>query len=63
MLRLLPKNWKWTEKKTLDAFEVLFAMVHGYASLIANNAMEYDPEALRKMLSYVGESLMNNNNV
>lgn len=57
------KELEMDRKDTLDAFEVLFAMVHGYASLIANNAMEYDPEALRKMLSDVGESLMNNNNV
>lgn len=41
-----------------DAFEVLFAMVHGYASLIANNALEYDEESLRKTFSATGESLM-----
>lgn len=48
-------------KEALDAFEVLFAMVHGYASLIANNALEYDAEALRIMLSNVGESLIGGN--
>ena len=47
------------KKDTLDAFEVLFAMVHGYASLIANNALEYDPDSLRTVLDKVGESLMN----
>ena len=47
------------KKNTLDAFEVLFAMVHGYASLIANNALEYDPDSLRTVLDKVGESLMN----
>lgn len=31
-------------------FEPLAALVHGYASLIANNAMEYDPDAIRNAL-------------
>ena len=47
------------KKDALDAFEVLFAMVHGYASLIANNALEYDRDSLRTVLDKVGESLMN----
>ncbi len=38
-------------------FEPLFAIVHGYASLIANNAMKYDPEAIRKALLIIGEGL------
>ena len=38
-------------------FEPLFAIVHGYASLIANNAMKYDPEAIRKALITVAEGL------
>ena len=57
------KELEMNRKDASDAFEVLFAMVHGYASLIANNALEYDPEAIRKALSNVGESLMNNNNI
>ena len=32
-------------------FEPLAAVVHGYASLIANNAMKYDPHAIRKALT------------
>ena len=31
-------------------FEPLAALVHGYASLIANNGMKYDPDAIRKSL-------------
>ncbi len=31
-------------------FEPLAALVHGYASLIANNAMKYDPDAVRRAL-------------
>ncbi len=40
-------------------FEPLAAIVHGYASLIANNAMKYDPEAIRKALITVAEGLKN----
>ena len=38
-------------------FEPLAALVHGYASLIANNAMEYDPDAVRRALVTVAEGL------
>ena len=38
-------------------FEPLFALVHGYASLIANNAMKYDPDAIQTVLITVAEGL------
>ena len=38
-------------------FEPLVAVVHGYASLIANNAMKYDPEAIRRALVLIAEGL------
>ncbi len=38
-------------------FEPLFAIVHGYASLIANNAMKYDPESISKALITIAEGL------
>ena len=38
-------------------FEPLAALVHGYASFIANNAMQYEPEAIRKALLAVTEGL------
>ncbi len=38
-------------------FEPLFAVVHGYASLIANNAMRYDPEAVRGALIAIAEGM------
>jgi hypothetical protein len=38
-------------------FEPLAAVVHGYASLIANNAMKYDPEAIGKALTAIAEGL------
>ncbi len=39
-------------------FEPLFAVVHGYASLIANNAVKYDPDAVRRDLVAIAEGLM-----
>ena len=38
-------------------FEPLAALVHGYASLIANNAMKYDPAAVRRALVTIAEGL------
>ena len=36
-------------------FEPLAALVHGYASLIANNAMQYDPDAIRNALIAIAQ--------
>lgn len=36
-------------------FEPLAAAVHGYASMIANNAMKYDQDAVRKALITIAE--------
>ena len=38
-------------------FEPLAALVHGYASLIANNAMKYEPDAIRRALITIAEGL------
>ncbi len=38
-------------------FEPLAALVHGYASLIANNAMKYEPDAIRRALTAIAEGL------
>ena len=54
------KELEMPKEKALDCFEVLFAMVHGYASLIANNTLEYDEESLRKALDMTAEGLMGN---
>ena len=59
IIEVASRELEMDKKDTLDAFEVLFAMVHGYASLIANNALKYDPDSLRTVLDKVGESLMN----
>ena len=46
-----------TPEEAISFFEPLAALVHGYASLIANNAMKYDPEAMRAALTRVAEGL------
>ena len=33
------------------------AVVHGYASLIANNGMKYDPDAIRRALLMIAEGM------
>jgi len=38
-------------------FEPLAVLVHGYACLIANNAMNYDPDAIRTTLAAIAEGL------
>lgn len=39
-------------------FEALYVAVHGYASLIANNAMPYDPAAVENTLALIGNALL-----
>ena len=38
-------------------FEPLVAVVHGYASLIANNGMKYDPDAIQKALLMIANGI------
>ncbi len=46
-----------TAEEAAAFFEPLAALVHGYASMIADNAMKYDPDAVRKALIAVAEGL------
>ena len=48
-------------EEAVSFFEPLAALVHGYASLIANNAMKFDPEATREALIAVAEGLERGN--
>jgi hypothetical protein len=52
------RDLEMPQKDALDFFEILFSMVHGYGSLIANNALEYDEEALRRNLTAAAEGLV-----
>ena len=52
-----------SDERALAAFEALYVAVHGYASLIANNAMEYDPRAIEKTLTAIAEGLLGERDV
>jgi len=40
-----------------SVFEALYVAVHGYASLVANNAMTYDPVAVERTLMAIAQGL------
>ncbi len=46
-----------TVEEAAAFFEPLVAVVHGYASLIANNGMKFDPDAIRKALLMIAEGI------
>ena len=46
-----------TTEEAAALFEPLVAVVHGYASLIANNGMKYDPDAIRRVLLMIAEGI------
>ena len=51
-----------TTEEAVAFFEPLVAVVHGYASLIANNGMKYDPGAIRSALIMIVEGLERGSN-
>ena len=57
ILTAISAEENFTTQEAVSFFEPLAALVHGYASLIANNAMKYDPEAIRKALTMIAEGL------
>ena len=48
---------KLTTEEAAAYFEPLVAVVHGYASLIVNNGMKYEPAAIRKALMMIAEGI------
>ena len=46
-----------TTEEAAAFFEPLVAVVHGYASLIANNGMKYDSDAIRSALMMIAEGI------
>ena len=46
-----------TTEDAVAFFEPLVTVVHGYASLIANNGMKYDPDAIRRALIIIAEGI------
>ena len=57
LLEAVSSEEELTAEKAAAFFEPLVAVVHGYASLIANNGMKYDPEAIRRALLMVAEGI------
>lgn len=47
-----------SKEDALSVFEALYVAVHGYASLVANNAMKYDPAAIEKTLTSIAAGLL-----
>ena len=47
-----------TLEEAMSYFEPLYAAVHGYASLIANNGMDYDPATIRRSLVSLAEAII-----
>ena len=58
ILRAISNEFGLNGEDAANVLETLFVTVHGYASLIANNAMEYDPDAVKNALVAVAEGLM-----
>ena len=56
VLQEAAKGLELPVEEAAAVFEALFIMVHGYASLIANNAMPYDPASIAETLQTVAES-------
>ena len=52
------RDMEMDQAKAVECFEILFAMVHGYASLVANNAIEYNEGSMRKILDTAAGGLM-----
>ncbi len=59
MLKMVSKGFGCTEDEARDVFFNLFISAHGIASLLANNAMEYEEDSFRKVLENTYDNLMN----
>ncbi len=53
IILVMAKGLDCDAKEAREMFLTFFAIAHGLASLLANNAMKYDEEQSRKMLSNV----------
>lgn len=50
---ILQQEAELTEEQAREAFSALFAAVHGFASLLANNSLEYDEIYFTRVLTEV----------
>lgn len=59
MLRMVMAGFGCTKKEAQDVFFNLFISAHGIASLLANNAMEYEEDSFRRALENMYNNLKN----
>ena len=57
VIGMMAEGMKCGEAEAREMFLLFFAAAHGYASLLANNAMEYDKEQSVKMLETMYDNL------
>ena len=57
VIDIMAENMKCSEAEAQEMFLLFFVAAHGYASLLANNAMEYDEELSVKMLETMYDNL------
>lgn len=53
VLQVFQDEAKSSEEDVKEIFMTLFIFVHGYASLLANNEMDYDEQLLEALLTKV----------
>ena len=58
LIRSAAEELNISEKEARKVFESLFVMVHGYASLIGNNAMNYNEKEIKKTLVSTAKEMM-----
>lgn len=58
LLALVEREAKVSAARAKDMFRLLFLCVHGLASLLANNALEYDEAAVSADLQRIWEGLL-----
>lgn len=57
VIGIMAEGMKCSEGEAREMFLLFFAAVHGYASLLANNSMEYDEKLCVKMLETMFNTL------
>lgn len=53
--RILSRETQTSQQQAKQIFKSLFLYVHGYASMLANNGMQYDEEEISKELELIFE--------
>ena len=59
LLEIFSKEANITMSQAKRVFKALFLVVHGYASMFANNALEDHEDTIRKDLEFIYEGMMN----